>query len=72
MTVGPRDDRSRARQILHGGEEHARAAGDEASAEKAAHRILEESEERTNDKAAYDPEDDDVIRRGSEETAVDP
>lgn len=68
----PADERARAREMRHGGEEHARGADDEATAAKAAHRILEESAERTSDKAAYDPEDDDVIRRGSEETATDP
>ena len=47
-------------------------AGDRATVERAARRILEESDERTEDKAAYDPEDDDVIRRGSQETAIDP
>ena len=72
MSQAPGDERERAQEILHGGEEHARVAGDRATVERAARRILEESDERTEDKAAYDPEDDDVIRRGSQETAIDP
>ncbi len=41
------------------------------AAEKVARRLLEESEERTNDPATMDPESDEVIRRSSRETASD-
>ena len=41
------------------------------SARLAARRILEESEARTNDPATTDPENPDVIRRSSRETAAD-
>jgi hypothetical protein len=60
----------RARELLEGGAEgRAPVAEDDAEAEVAARRILEESEERTRDPAARDPEDGSVIRRSSDETA---
>jgi hypothetical protein len=40
------------------------------AARRAARRMLEESEARTYDPAVHDPEDDDVIRRSSGETAA--
>ena len=40
------------------------------AARKAARRMLEESEARTFDPAVTDPDDDDVIRRSSSETAA--
>ncbi len=62
----------RSQELLEGGREGpARVADDAKSAERAAARILEESEARTEDPAARDPEDDSVIRRDSEETAAD-
>ncbi len=64
--------RRRAREMLTGAEGNADAAGDKSSARRAARGILEESAERVNDAAVTDPDDEDVIRRGSEETAVDP
>ena len=57
----------RAHELLEGGDE-GHEPEDEAAAEKAAARLLEESEERTSDPAARDPHDDRVIRRSSEET----
>ncbi|CAN5511542.1 hypothetical protein BH24ACT26_BH24ACT26_14640 [soil metagenome] len=60
----------RAKELLHGGQEgRAPVANDAAGANVAAQRILAESEERTVDPAARDPEDDSIIRRSSEETA---
>lgn len=60
----------RARELLDGGRETTpRVAEDEDKGRRAARRMLEESEARTLDPAARDPEDDGVIRRSSEETA---
>jgi hypothetical protein len=66
----PSDDkvRQRAREIREGGSEGT-APVEEDAAERMAARLLEESEERTLDPAARDPENDEVIRRSSEETA---
>lgn len=55
-----------AKKLLHDTE---RDIPDLDSARKAARRMLEESEARTYDPAAHDPEDEDVIRRSSSETA---
>ncbi|MQA99998.1 MAG: hypothetical protein GEU78_06850 [Actinobacteria bacterium] len=60
----------RARELEHGGEGVEDIEGDAAKAERAAERILEDSEGRTFDPATVDPEDDSVIRRNSEETAA--
>ncbi len=60
----------RARELLHGGIEGERVADDPAGAERAARRILEDSEARTLDPATTDPTDEGVIRRDSEETAA--
>jgi hypothetical protein len=60
----------RARELLDGGAEgRASVAEDEASAQRAARRILDDSAARTEDPAARDPEDDGVIRRTSGEIA---
>jgi hypothetical protein len=59
-----------AKKLLRGGEENGLAAGDIESARKAARRILEDSEARTFDPATTDPENDEVIRRSSGETAA--
>jgi hypothetical protein len=56
-----------AKKILHDPE---RGLEDIESARVAARRMLEESEARTYDPAAHDPEDEDVIRRSSSETAA--
>ncbi|MEA2499046.1 MAG: hypothetical protein QOH26_1451 [Actinomycetota bacterium] len=58
-----------ALKLLRGGTENGLAAGDIASARRAARRILEDSEARTYDPATVDPEDEGVIRRTSNETA---
>lgn len=61
----------RARELAEGGSEgHEAVDGDPDAAARAARAILEESEERTADPAARDPEDDSVIRRDSQETAA--
>jgi hypothetical protein len=60
---------SLAHKLLHGGVENGLAAGDLASARRVARRILEESQARTEQGAAMEPEDQDVIRRSSGETA---
>jgi hypothetical protein len=60
----------RARELAEGGEGVEDIEGDPEKAERAADQILTESEERTFDPATVDPEDDSVIRRGSEETAA--
>ena len=46
--------------------------GDSKTARTAADQMLEESRERTDQAEDLDPADDDVIRRTSEETAVEP
>lgn len=58
-----------AKKLLRGGEENGLAAGDMESARRAARRILEDSEARTFDPATTDPENDEVIRRTSGDTA---
>jgi hypothetical protein len=60
----------RARELIDGGDEgRAPVAGTTEEAQRAARRILEESEARTFDPATTDPTDDGVIRRSSDETA---
>jgi hypothetical protein len=60
----------RAKELVEGGEEgRAPVARDRDAAERAAARLLEESEARTLDPATRDPTDDSVVRRSSEETA---
>ncbi|MDQ5815224.1 MAG: hypothetical protein M3516_02860 [Actinomycetota bacterium] len=61
----------RARELAEGGSEgHEALEDDSDAAARAARVILEESEERTADPAARDPEDDSVVRRDSPETAA--
>jgi hypothetical protein len=60
--------RQRAQELREGGDEGAKPEDSEA-AETMAARLLEESEERTLASAPRDPEDEEVIRRSSEETA---
>ena len=43
---------------------------DEATARRAARRMLEDSEARTTQASDLDPDDEDVIRRSSAETAA--
>lgn len=56
-----------AKKIMN---EPERGVNDIESARVAARRMLQESEARTYDPAAHDPESDDVIRRSSSETAA--
>ena len=57
-----------AKKLMHG--DDGNGTVDIETARKQARRMLEESEARTADPAAYDPEDPDVIRRSSGETAA--
>ena len=59
-----------ARKILYGTQDNSGAVADMESARRVARQILQESEERTLDNAAYDHEDDDAIRRSSSESAA--
>ena len=59
-----------AQKLLRGGDENGFAASDIESARKAARRMLEDSEARTAQAADLDPDDDDVIRRSSGESAA--
>jgi hypothetical protein len=56
-----------AQKLLHDAE---RGLDDIDAARLAARRMLEESEARTYDPAAHDPEEEGVIRRSSSETAA--
>jgi hypothetical protein len=60
---------SLAQKLLHGGVENGLAAGDIESARRVARRMLEESQARTEQASTLEPDDDDVIRRSSGETA---
>lgn len=59
-----------ARKLLHGGDDNGLAGADIESARRTARRMLEESEARTRQAYELEPEDDDVIRRSSSETAA--
>lgn len=60
----------RAKKIVEGQEDDGKVAeGDAKKAKRAADEILKDSEERTFDEATVDPDQDNVIRRSSEETA---
>ncbi|MEA2434996.1 MAG: hypothetical protein QOG54_2453 [Actinomycetota bacterium] len=58
-----------AMKLLRGGDENGSAADNMEAARRSARRMLEESEARTNEAVDLDPEDDNVIRRSSSETA---
>jgi hypothetical protein len=60
---------SLAQKLLHGGVENGLAAGDIESARRVARRMLEESQARTEQASMIEPDDEDVIRRSSGETA---
>lgn len=60
---------SLAQKLLHGGVENGLAAGDIVSARRVARRMLEESQARTQQASMLEPDDEDVIRRSSGETA---
>jgi hypothetical protein len=57
-----------AQKLLRGGDEN--GAADIESARRAARRMLEDSEARTVQAADLDPDDEDVIRRSSSESAA--
>jgi hypothetical protein len=59
-----------AQKLLRGGDENGGAALDIESARRAARRMLEDSEARTAQATELDPDDEDVIRRSSSESAA--
>ena len=59
-----------AQKLLRGGDENGSAVSDIEGARRAARRMLEDSEARTAQATDLDPDDDDVIRRSSSETAA--
>jgi hypothetical protein len=59
-----------AMKLLRGGDGNATAAESMEAARRAARRMLEESQARTDEATELDPEDDTVIRRSSSETAA--
>ena len=59
-----------AQKLLRGGDENGFAASDIEGARRAARRMLEDSEARTAQATDLDPDDDDVIRRSSSESAA--
>jgi hypothetical protein len=61
---------SLAHKLLHGGVENGLAANDIESARRVARRMLEESQARTEQASMIEPDDEDVIRRSSGETAA--
>jgi hypothetical protein len=68
----PRDEAvdERAAELQHETEDE--DLKDPDTAHDAADQILKESRERTEQAEDLDPDDDDVIRRSSEETAAEP
>jgi hypothetical protein len=59
-----------AQKLLRGGDQNDGAAADIESARRSARRMLEDSEARTAQATELDPDDDDVIRRSSSESAA--
>jgi hypothetical protein len=59
-----------ANKLLRGGDGNDPIAQDIESARRAARRMLEDSEARTAQASELDPDDPDVIRRSSSETAA--
>jgi hypothetical protein len=57
-----------AKKLMHGGDGN--DLSDLDSARRAARRMIEESEARTQQATDLDPDDPDVIRRSSSETAA--
>ena len=57
-----------ALKLLRSPSENGLEPGDVEAARKAARRMLEDSEARTNDPATTDPEHDGIIRRTASET----
>ncbi len=59
-----------AQKLMRGGDGNDPIAQDIEAARRAARRMLEDSEARTAQAAELDPDDPDVIRRSSSETAA--
>ena len=59
-----------AQKLFHGGDGNDTAEMDLDTARRSARRMLEDSEARTAQATDLDPDDDDVIRRSSAETAA--
>ncbi|MBW3594316.1 MAG: hypothetical protein KY391_01965 [Actinobacteria bacterium] len=59
-----------AQKLMRGGDENGIAANDIEAARRVARRMLEDSEARTAQATDLDPDDDDVIRRSSSESAA--
>ncbi len=59
-----------AQKLLRGGDDNGGDALDIESARRVARRMLEDSEARTAQATELDPDDDDVIRRSSSESAA--
>lgn len=59
-----------AQKLMRGGDENGIAAGDIEAARRVARRMLEDSEARTAQATDLDPDDEDVIRRSSSESAA--
>ncbi len=59
-----------AAKLMRGGDGNAAGAQDIEAARGIARRMLEDSEARTAQASELDPDDDDVIRRSSSETAA--
>jgi hypothetical protein len=59
-----------AQKLLHGGDGNDSGASDIEAARRAARRMIEDSEALKAQAAELDPDDDDVIRRSSGETAA--
>jgi hypothetical protein len=59
-----------AQKLFHGGDGNHPGAQDIEAARRAARRMIEDSEARTAQAAELDPDDDEVIRRSSSETAA--
>ncbi|MGH2731188.1 MAG: hypothetical protein ACRDJI_11360 [Actinomycetota bacterium] len=59
-----------AHKLLHGGDGNDSGATDIETARRTARRMIEDSEARTAQASELDPDDDDVIRRSSGETAA--
>lgn len=59
-----------AAKLMVGGTENGDAVDDLETARVMARRLLEDSDARTRDPAARDPERDGIIRRESEESAA--
>jgi hypothetical protein len=59
-----------AQKLFHGGDGNDSGATDIETARRTARTMIEDSDARTAQAAELDPDDDDVIRRSSSETAA--